>query len=77
MAAHVEEQETFEAEFDLTMLYQSLCTTLKGFVVSKHTFGAQSCFILTHEKLFDHPPFGPTSRVRIIIKVKEYVVHVF
>lgn len=33
---------------------------------------------MTHKKLFDHPPFGPTARVRIIIKGKdlEYVVHV-
>ena len=31
---------------------------------------------VSFEKLYDHPPLGPTSRVRIIVKGNEYVVHV-
>ena len=48
----------------------ALSHRLKGFLISKHTFNNEQCFILTHEKLNDHPPLGPTSRVRIIIKGK-------
>ena len=55
---------------------EALSHRLKGFLISKHTFNDEQCFILTHEKLYDHPPLGPTSRVRIIIKGNEYVVHV-
>ena len=54
----------------------ALSHRLKGFLISKHTFNNEQCLILTHEKLYDHPPLGPTSRVRIIIKGNEYVVHV-
>ena len=57
------------------MQYQSLCSQLKGFSISRETFGDRKCLILTHKKLFDHP-LGLTSRVRIMIKDNEYVVHV-
>ena len=79
MAAEIslgDQHEDQQVEFDLTLLYQSLCPSLKGFVISKHTCSDQPYLILTHEQLFNHPPFGLTSRVRILIKEKEYVVHV-
>ena len=32
--------------------------------------------LISHEKLFNHPPFGMTSRCRISITEYEYVVHI-
>ena len=69
MAAEIslgDQHEDQQVEFDLTLLYQSLCTSLKGFVISKHTCSDQPCLILTHEQLFNHPPFGLNSIVRIL-----------
>ena len=79
MAANaVQEAREEERISCLQDLYLSLCSRLKGFFIARHTFNDKQCLILTHEKLFDHPPFGPTSRVRIIIKGNdlEYMVHV-
>ena len=32
--------------------------------------------MIRHKELFNHPPFGMTSRCRIILKENEYVVHI-
>ena len=61
---------------DLNVLRQSLSNSANGFVVAEYTYDGQQCLILTHQQLFNHPPFGPTSRVRILIRRNEFVVHV-
>ena len=41
MAAEIslgDQHEDQQVEFDLTLLYQSHCTGLKGFVISKYTY---------------------------------------
>lgn len=59
-----------------TSLVQHLSSKLKGFNISECIFDDQCCLVLTHKKLYNHPPVGPTSRVRILVKGEEYVVHV-
>ena len=59
-----------------TSLVQHLFSKLKGFNISECIFDNQCCLVLTHTKLYNHPPFGPTSRVGILVKGEEYVVHV-
>ena len=69
MAAEIslgDQHEDQQVEFDLTLLYQSLCTSLMGFVFSKHTFSDQPCLILTHEKLFNHPSLLKTRSCAIM-----------
>ena len=69
------DQESTEGNLDIDLLYS--CLSLKGFLVAKFsTVDNQQCLVLTHQKLHDHPPFGLTSRVRILVKENEYVVHV-
>ena len=53
-----------------------LISELEGFVVSKCTFEGKLCLVVLHKKLYNHPPLGPTSRARIIIKENSYTVHV-
>uniref|UniRef100_A0A1X7U4E8 Uncharacterized protein n=1 Tax=Amphimedon queenslandica TaxID=400682 RepID=A0A1X7U4E8_AMPQE len=69
------EEETAD-DYSVTDVFQYLSNNLKGFIINKCFFNDQECLILTHEKLFLHPPLGPTSRVRILLKRREYVVHV-
>ena len=57
-------------------LYNYLSNNLKGFIVNKCIFEGLYCLVLTHERLFSHPPVGPTSRVRILVKDEEYIVQV-
>uniref|UniRef100_A0A1X7UFB1 Uncharacterized protein n=1 Tax=Amphimedon queenslandica TaxID=400682 RepID=A0A1X7UFB1_AMPQE len=49
----------------------------KGFVTEKCVYEDEQCLVLSHRKLFNHPPLGLTSRVRIVIKANcQYVVQV-
>ena len=71
------DQESTEGTLDINLLYSCLSINLKGFLLAKcSTVDNQQCLVLTHQKLHDHPPFGLTSRVRILVKENEYVVHV-
>ena len=49
---------------------------LDGFVVAKCEADGGQCLVIRHKELFNHPPFGMTSRCRIILKENEYVVHI-
>ena len=49
---------------------------LKEFTVAKCTFGDDPHLLIEHERLYLHPPFGPTLRCRITINACEYVVHI-
>ena len=71
------DQETTEVTLDINILCSCLSINLKGFLVANcSTVDGQQCLVLTHQMFHDHPPFGLTSRVRILVKENEYVVHV-
>uniref|UniRef100_A0A1X7UDB3 Uncharacterized protein n=1 Tax=Amphimedon queenslandica TaxID=400682 RepID=A0A1X7UDB3_AMPQE len=56
--------------------YIMLCH-FKGFVTEKCVYEDEQCLVLSHRKLFKHPPLGLTSRVRIVIQANcQYVVQV-
>ena len=49
---------------------------LEDFTVEKCDFNGDQCLLISHKKLYNHLPFGMTSRCRISITSAEYVVHV-
>lgn len=49
---------------------------LDEYVVTECTFEEESCLLISHKQLYNHPPFGMTARCRISVKVQEYTVHV-
>ena len=49
---------------------------VSGFVVTKCMFKDQPCLIISHQMLYNHPPFGITSRCRISVTAYEYIVKV-
>lgn len=49
---------------------------LDDFIVAKYVSDGSEHLVITHKKLHDHPPFGLTSRCRILVLGNEYVVHV-
>ena len=61
---------------DLASLAKELSGTLRGFNINECIFDDQCCLVLTHQRLYNHPPVGPTSRVKILVKGEEYVVHI-
>ena len=50
-----------------------------GYTVSTYIYEERLCLILTHKTLYNHPPFGLTSRCRMIFvndEKREYLVHI-
>ena len=50
--------------------------SLDSFVAANCTTDGQQCVLIFHKKLFNHPPFGATSRCRIAITGHCFVVNV-
>jgi hypothetical protein len=52
--------------------------SLDGFIVNECDHQGQSCLIIQHRKLYNHPPFGPTPRCVISVSNSdsEYRVHI-
>lgn len=63
-----------EAKF-IDDIYE-IAVKITGYVVTKCTFEEQLCLLISHEMLYNHPPFGMASRCRISVKEYEYIVHV-
>ena len=64
------------SDSDLASLAKEHSSTLRGFNINECIFDDQCCLVLTHQRLYNHPPVGPTSRVKILVKGEEYVVHI-
>ena len=55
----------------LASLAKELSGTLRGFNINECMFDDQCCLVLTHQRLYNHPSVGPTSRVKILVKGEE------
>ena len=64
------------SDSDLASLAKEHFSTLRGFNINECIFDDQCCLVLTHQRLYNHPPVGLTSRVKILVKGEEYVVHI-
>jgi hypothetical protein len=54
-------------------VYEKL-QTLDYFNINKCVANSQQCLLISHKELFDHPPFGYTSRCRIVITEDHHFV---
>lgn len=45
-------------------------------MATKCVFEEKASLLIFHEKLFNHPPFGMTSRCRISVTECQYIVHI-
>ena len=49
----------------------------EGYAVALCNFNEEPCLVIHHRQLYDHPPLGPTSRCRIVIRINgEYIAYV-
>ena len=53
-----------------------LVTQFGGYVATRCMFEEKLCLLISHENLYNHPPFGMMSRCRISVTEFQYVVHV-
>ena len=77
---------TFTDTFDTTTAIENegkfidgiyeIVVKVRGYVVTMCMFEDKFCLLISHEMLHNHPPFGMTSRCRILVKAYEYTVHI-
>ena len=76
MAACVAAAAANEESSVIDELYDVHCQ-FRGFVAEKCFHEEKQCLVLSHRQLFNHPPLGLISRVRIVIEEDcQYVVQV-
>lgn len=67
--------ESCTREEEIEDVYKAV-NKLEEFVVVKCAYDDELCLLISHRKLQNHPPFGMTSRCRISVTSREYIVHI-